>query len=110
MGNRLYIGNVSNKATEEDLQTLFTEAGQVVTVLIGRDHQTGARKNYAFVLMETDEMAQAAVQMMNGHMLHNRAIKVTEIQAPVKSDVRHSETGGFRQQKRGGWRNDGHAR
>jgi RNA recognition motif-containing protein len=107
MTNRLYVANLSPKVTEAEILALFTEIGTVVSVLIATDHQTRARKNYGFVEMETDALALAAVEGVNGQLLHKRPISVTQIQAPRKSDVHHSEAGSLRQQKRGGWRGSG---
>jgi RNA recognition motif-containing protein len=108
MTNRLYVANLSPKVTEDEITALFTEIGKVISVLIATDHQTRARKNYGFVEMETEALALAAVEGINGHLLHKRPISVTQIQAPRKSDVHHGEAGSLlRQQKRGGWRGSG---
>ena len=107
MTNRLYVANLSPKVTETEISALFTEIGTVVSILIATDHHTRARKNYGFVEMETEALAAAAVAAINGQLLHKRPILVTHIQEPRKSDVFHSDNGGFRQQKRGGWRGNG---
>jgi cold-inducible RNA-binding protein len=102
MTNRLYVGNLNAKVNETALLALFGTIGKVTSVLIPTDHQTGARKNYAFVEMETIEEAQAAAAGLNGQMISGRALKVTEIQAAMDSkSMPHVEGGGYRYQKRG---------
>jgi RNA recognition motif-containing protein len=102
MGIRLFIGNLSPKVNETELYALFGTAGTVMSVIVATDHQTGARKNYGFVEMESEEEAKAAVETLTGHSMAGRAIKVTEIQPPVARNSMHSTSGGFRQ-TRGGW-------
>lgn len=82
MTSRLFVGNLSPKTTETELQELFAGVGTVVAVMIARDHLTGANKNYAFIEMDTIESAQAAVAKLTDHALHNRPLKVTEILEP----------------------------
>jgi RNA recognition motif-containing protein len=83
MGNKLYVGNLSRDTTEQDLQDLFAQSGEVTSVSISSDPQTGARQPYGFVEMGTPEGTVAAIQHANGHKLHGRELKVTEIR--VKS-------------------------
>lgn len=102
MGIRLFIGNLSPKVKENELFDLFSTAGNVVSVLVPTDHQTGTRKNYGFVEMANEAEAKAAVELLSGYTLAGRALKVTEIQAPVARNSMHSTDGGYRQ-TRGGW-------
>lgn len=102
MSNRLFIGNLSVKVTENELIVLFGASGKVVSVLTPTDFQSGARKNYGFVEMESIEDAQTAAQTLNGHLMHGRAIRVTEIQDAVARNSAYRAEGGF--QTYSGWR------
>jgi RNA recognition motif-containing protein len=73
---KLYVGNLSYTTTEADLQTLFAKAGQVASVALIKDRDTGNSKGFAFVEMTTQAEAQKAVSMLNGFNLENRELKV----------------------------------
>lgn len=78
MGNRLYVGNLNFKTTDESLRNLFSEAGNVDSVKVIMDRETGRSKGFAFVEMSSDEDAQAAVQKFNGFSVDGRPLKVSE--------------------------------
>ena len=61
MGNRLYVGNLPYKTTDEDLSELFGRAGAVESVRVMRDMATGRARGFAFVEMASDEDAQKAI-------------------------------------------------
>ncbi len=73
---KLYVGNLSYQTTEADLHTLFTKAGQVASVALIKDRDTGRSKGFAFVEMNTQAEAQNAVSMLNGFSLEDRELKV----------------------------------
>jgi RNA recognition motif-containing protein len=73
---KLYVGNLSYQTTENDLRTLFTKAGQVASVALIKDRDTGNSKGFAFVEMSTQAEAQKAVSMLNGFSLEDRELKV----------------------------------
>jgi cold-inducible RNA-binding protein len=90
MGNaRLYVGNISFKATEEDLQSFFADAGEVVSVKLIRDAATGRLRGFGFVEMASDEAAQNAITMFNGKPFMDRSIVVNE----AKPQERRSDMG-----------------
>jgi len=66
MGTRLYVGNISFKASEDDLREYFSQAGEVATVKLIKDNATGRLRGFGFVEMTSDEDAQKAVTMFNG--------------------------------------------
>ena len=61
MSAKLFVGNLSFQATEEDLRELFAQAGNVETVRIITDQFTGRPRGFGFVEMATKEEAQKAV-------------------------------------------------
>jgi len=73
---RLYVGNLSYNTTEDDLRTLFAKAGQVSSVALIKDRDTGRSKGFAFVEMNTQAEAQKAVSLLNGHNMGDRELKV----------------------------------
>jgi len=73
---KLYVGNLSYQTSEEDLRTLFAKAGQVASVALIKDRDTGNSKGFAFVEMTTQAEAQKAISMLNGFNLEDRELKV----------------------------------
>ncbi|MFY9270772.1 MAG: RNA-binding protein [Candidatus Manganitrophaceae bacterium] len=73
---KLYVGNLSYTTTEEDLRTLFAQAGAVASVSLIKDRDTGRSKGFAFVEMETEADAQKAINQFNGSQLNERALTV----------------------------------
>ena len=78
MNRKLYVGNLSFRTEESALQTLFAEAGPVASARLMRDKATGQSRGFAFVEMETEEGAQAAVDRFNEQELEGRRLKVNE--------------------------------
>ncbi len=76
MDVKLYVGNLSYTTTEDDLRTLFAKAGQVASVALITDRDTGNSKGFAFIEMTTHAEAQQAVSMFHGFNLGDRDLKV----------------------------------
>lgn len=73
---KLYVGNLSYRTTEDELRTLFAQAGQVTSVALIKDRDTGNSKGFAFVEMNTQAEAQKAIKLLNGYNLEDRELKV----------------------------------
>jgi cold-inducible RNA-binding protein len=78
MGRRLYVGNLPYQTTDEDLTTLFSQAGTVETVRVMRDMATGRARGFAFVEMATDDAAAQAIARFHDHQMEGRALVVNE--------------------------------
>src|SRR5438034_10224747 len=78
MAAKLFVGNLSSQATEEDLRELFAQAGTVETVRIITDQFTGRPRGFGFVEMATKEEATKAVEMLNGRLFRDRNLVVDE--------------------------------
>ena len=78
MGRKLFVGNLSFNTEEGRLQELFEAIGPVDSVNIVRDQMTGRARGFAFVEMQTDELAQNAIQKLNETELDGRRIAVNE--------------------------------
>ena len=74
----IYVGNLAYNATEEELRSAFEAFGQVTSVKIVRDRDSGRSRGFAFVEMEDGEGAQNAVAQMNGRDLGGRNLVVNE--------------------------------
>ncbi len=75
----LYVGNLPFSATEADVKALFEHHGQVDSVKLINDRDTGKPRGFGFVDMPQNE-AQAAIQALNGFQLNGRALRVNEAQ------------------------------
>jgi RNA recognition motif-containing protein len=73
---RLYVGNLSYETSEDDLRTLFSQAGPVTSVALIKDRDTGRSKGFAFIEMTTQADAQKAISMYSGHKLQDRDLTV----------------------------------
>jgi RNA recognition motif-containing protein len=77
METRLYVGNLSKSTTEEELNTLFAQAGEVTTVEVIKERKSGESKGFAFVTMGEQSGADKAVTMFNAYSLSDHALKVS---------------------------------
>jgi RNA recognition motif-containing protein len=76
MDNKLYVGNLPFSTTEEDLRSMFSQAGTVVSVSLIKDRDTGRSRGFAFVELSTQAEAEKAVSLFNNTPLENRSLKV----------------------------------
>ena len=90
----IYIGNMSFDTTEDQLRQAFEGYGDVSTINIITDKQTGNPRGFAFVEMSANDEATAAISGMNGTDLDGREIKVSEAKPRVDRDNRGN--GGYR--------------
>ena len=77
MSKRVYVGNLSYDTTESDLTGLFEQAGEVESVNIITDRDTGRSKGFGFVEMGS-EGADKAIAQFNGSELKGRSLTVNE--------------------------------
>lgn len=92
MAKRLFVGKLPYEATNNQLEEVFSQVGQVVSVNVITDKFTGQSKGFAFVEMKTDEEANQAIQKLNGYSMNGRTIVVNEAR-PLED--RGSRPGGF---------------
>jgi cold-inducible RNA-binding protein len=78
MAKKLYVGNMSYDTTETQIRELFAQVGEVSSVALITDRDSGRPKGFGFVEMSTDEFAKEAIKRFNGHMIDNRALTVNE--------------------------------
>ena len=88
---RLFVGGIPYRTSEQDLQEAFAKAGTVISARIIKERETGRSKGFGFVEMETEEMAQAAIEMWNGKELDGRELIVNI----ARAEERRPSNGGF---------------
>jgi RNA recognition motif-containing protein len=76
MSNKLFVGNLDFKVTENDLHDAFAAHGTVVEANLVTDRATGRPRGFAFVTMSTPEEAQKAIDALNGKELGGRTLSV----------------------------------
>jgi RNA recognition motif-containing protein len=74
----IYIGNLSFTSNEDTLHELFSVHGEVTSVKIITDPETGRSRGFGFVEMPNDTEAQAAIAALNNFEFEGRPIKVNE--------------------------------
>jgi RNA recognition motif-containing protein len=78
MNTKLYVGNLSFDATENDIQDLFAQHGPVNEVNLMQDRETGKPRGFGFVTMAASEGAESAIKALNGSEWKGRALTVNE--------------------------------
>lgn len=74
--NKLFVRSLSYSATEHDLESLFQQVGQVVSVKIPTDRDTGEPKGFGFVEMASVDEAEQAIQSLNHTNLGGKSIVI----------------------------------
>jgi RNA recognition motif-containing protein len=97
MGKKLYVGNLPQSATQESLETAFGASGEVNSVNLIKDRDTGQSKGFAFVEMTRDNEALKAIDALDGSMMDDKEIMVNEAK-PERS--RGGNSGGGNRQRR----------
>ena len=109
MCKKLYVGSISFNATEESLRDLFSSIGEVESVKIITDADTGRSKGFGFIEMASAEDAKKAIDQLNGTKFMERALMVNEArpQQPREGRGFGGGRGGF---GGGGGRGSGYGR
>ena len=76
MNTKLFVGNLSFKTTENDLQDAFAAHGTVVETNLMMDRMTGRPRGFGFVTMSTPEEAESAIQALHGAEMDGRPLTV----------------------------------
>jgi RNA recognition motif-containing protein len=76
MSTKLFVGNLSFKTTENDLQDAFAAHGTVLETNLMMDRMTGRPRGFGFVTMSTPEEAEKAIQALHGAELDGRPLTV----------------------------------
>ena len=93
MSKKIYVGNLSFQATEDQVRDLFSEFGNIESIAMITDRETGRFRGFAFVEME-DSAANAAIKALNGKQVGDRELTVNE--ARPREERSGGSGGGYR--------------
>jgi cold-inducible RNA-binding protein len=96
MAKKLYVGNLAYSTTESQVRDLFEGVGEVSSVTLITDRDTGRAKGFGFVEMASDADAEEAIKRFNGYSLDSRNLTVNEARP------REDRGGGYGGGNRGG--------
>ena len=100
MATRIYVGNLSYSTTDQQLSQLFATYGEVTEAHIIVDRDSGQSKGFGFIQMTDDDAARQAIAGLNGTILDDRALKVSEAQArPDRANDRPRRGPGDRERR-----------
>jgi len=77
----IYVGNLSNDATDETIKQAFESFGEVTSARVIKDKYTGQSRGFGFVEMPEQSQAQTAIKSLNGKELLGKQISVNEARA-----------------------------
>lgn len=102
---RIYVGNLSFNTEEQQLQELFGSLGEVASVRLIRDRDTGRSRGFGFVEMTDTAAGQAACEALNQHEFEGRRLTVNEAKPQERSGgyARGGDGGGGRQRRESRW-------
>jgi RNA recognition motif-containing protein len=89
----IYIGNMSSETTEDQLRQAFEGFGEVSTVNIITDRDSGRPRGFAFVEMSSKDEADAAIRGLNGQELNGHTLNVNEARPRPQSGNRSGGNG-----------------
>jgi RNA recognition motif-containing protein len=98
---KIYIGNMSYNTTEETVRQAFEAFGEIASVNLISDRDSGRPKGFGFVEMANDEHAKAAIAGLNGTEIDGRTVNVNEAR-PRPEGGGGGNRGGYRGGNRGG--------
>ena len=79
---KIYVGNLANAVTEQELQDLFSSFGAVISARIIKDKFTGQPRGFGFVEIEDNDAAQAAINGLNGTECKGQRLRINEARPP----------------------------
>jgi len=85
---KIYVGNLSYDATEEELRELFGAYGQVESVAIIKDHYSGRSRGFGFVEMAGKSEGEAAIAALNESEHRGRKLNVSQARAQTEAPRR----------------------
>lgn len=86
MSVRLYIGNLPEELSRQELEAVFAETGSPVSTKIITDRKTNKCRGFGFVTVKNDEQADEFIEKFNGYMLKDNALKIERAQPRAKGE------------------------
>lgn len=102
MPTELYVGNLSQNTTEDQIRTMFEVNGELTEVIIMVDSDTGRSKGYGFVEMKNFIAAREAVDHLNGRMLDGHKLLVKPAGKHLGTPLKGVSGGSLRNERQGG--------
>src|SRR5579884_1527547 len=102
MSVRLFVGNLPYDATEDEIRAHFATAGNLASVFIPVDRETGRKRGFAFVEFIDGAAAQEAIRLFNNQPFKGRSLAVNEARAKEAGPRPAPGGGGFRPSPGGG--------
>jgi nucleolin len=92
--NTLFLGNVSFECSNESIQEIFAEYGNITRVSLPTDRDTGSLKGFGYVDFSSQQEATAALEALNGQEIEGRAIRI-DYATPREDNGGGGGRGGF---------------
>lgn len=89
----IYVSNLSFNVQDEDLKDFFASYGEVSSAKVITDRETGRSRGFGFVEMADESASKKAIAELNGAMVENRAISVSEAKPKADRSSRDSGSG-----------------
>jgi cold-inducible RNA-binding protein len=99
---KIFVGNLPFSIGETELKELFAQKGEIDSVTVMRDRDTGRSRGFAFLDMPSDEQAQKAIQELNGCSIEGRNLTVNEAKPKTERRPGGGGGGGFNRGGGGG--------
>jgi RNA recognition motif-containing protein len=94
MGSKVFVGNLDFNTTKTEVQTLFSEVGEIRDVFLPTDRESGRPRGFAFVEFANDADAAKAIEKFNGYQLSGRALRVNAADDRPRTGARPGGGGG----------------
>ncbi|MGH7352210.1 MAG: RNA recognition motif domain-containing protein [Candidatus Methylomirabilales bacterium] len=91
----MFVGNLSYDTTQSEVESLFSEVGQVVGVFMPADRITGRPRGFAFVEFAEEATAAKAIERLDGYELKGRSIRVNQAEERRPRSPAFADTGSF---------------
>lgn len=88
MSKKIYVGNLPFSYTEADIRSLFVSHGEVASVNVIMDRETGRPRGFAFVEMAQEDAARSAIRSLDGTEHEGRSLRVNEAEDKRRNDRR----------------------
>lgn len=100
MSKKVYVGNLNYATTEDALKNAFAPFGEVLSVVVIKDHFTGQSKGFGFVEMAEEQAADAAIAQMNGKEFEGRRVRVNVAEERPRRPRFNRDEGGYGRDER----------
>lgn len=112
MSVRLYVGNLPEDLSRQDLEAVFAPEGDSITTKIITDRKTNKCRGFGFITVKSEEQADAIIEKYNGHQLQDSTLKIERAQPRAKEDAPApvAASGGSRRSNNKGGGNNGKGR